>query len=622
MKTLKSNEEILICPICYVRYRNDIEMTPHCLKCGHTFCKKCLISMKKGNGIKCGICQIETLLTVDNPIVENKAILNTLSLINCLDYTYRSINKFSFYHCDTCDMFISNYTINCHKAVFHKIISLNQYYYKNKHQFFYKSEHIFKKFAMFYVLNLFQSPDIIKKKKTNIKNVANSNNNFLSFYGEEFIQESDKDKSFEFLKYVLSENKVNSELTKIYKGVIIGKNSSIIQGYFLSTTQNKEITFVKGLGILTSQELTFFGLIDFVITPTISGYSLDYGIYTERSSLFYFGKFNKDIGEVPLFELLEGEKIDENVGKVTRRYYSPQLKKTIKSLETFYNNKYFTINTTSNSDLITFNLPKKTNEQTDTFEITINLSHKEKNVQFVKLKKNNEDIITIKNAHYFNTSCDQIKIEHNQIILHKNEVNMILLQNQVSNKPKILLFSTLTENSIITKGNIYGYIIEPKKETDCLNVIRQIVHYNIHDLYFNCESFIECCDKILNTQIKNCIIKYKKLNLNTLDDKGYSETSSSMTNNSEQEKYISFDYKKEEYLEVSVNYDNHKRGQSAVIELENEILIKDLLPSFYSSRALSGKKSKNKELIRMNSEITNQNYRSSVCYCKRKCLII
>ena len=116
--------------------------------------------------------------------------------------------------------------------------------------------------------------------------------------------------------------------------------------------------------------------------------------------------------------------------KVTRRYYSPQLKKTIKSLETFYNNKYFTINTTSNSDLITFNLPKKTNEQTDTFEITINLSHKEKNVQFVKLKKNNEDIITIKNAHYFNTSCDQIKIEHNQIILHKNEVNMILLQNQ------------------------------------------------------------------------------------------------------------------------------------------------------------------------------------------------
>ena len=103
MKSLKSNEEILICPICYVRYRNDIEMTPHCLKCGHTFCKKCLISMKKGNGIKCGICQIETLLTVDNPIVENKAILNTLSLINCLDYTYRSINKFSFYHCDTCE---------------------------------------------------------------------------------------------------------------------------------------------------------------------------------------------------------------------------------------------------------------------------------------------------------------------------------------------------------------------------------------------------------------------------------------------------------------------------------------------------------------------------------------
>ena len=79
MKSLKSNEEILFCPICYVRYRNDIEMTPHCLKCGHTFCKKCLISMKKGNGIKCGICQIETLLTVDNPIVENKAILNTLS---------------------------------------------------------------------------------------------------------------------------------------------------------------------------------------------------------------------------------------------------------------------------------------------------------------------------------------------------------------------------------------------------------------------------------------------------------------------------------------------------------------------------------------------------------------
>ena len=43
--------------------------------------------MKKGNGIKCGICQIETLLTVDNPIVETveKPTFTTEELVAMLE---------------------------------------------------------------------------------------------------------------------------------------------------------------------------------------------------------------------------------------------------------------------------------------------------------------------------------------------------------------------------------------------------------------------------------------------------------------------------------------------------------------------------------------------------------
>lgn len=611
MASLQSNEDILLCPICYVRYRNDQEMTPQCLKCGHTFCRKCLISMKKGNVIKCGICQFETLITDKNAIIENKALINTLNLINCLNYTYHSINKFCFYHCETCDLFISNFTINCHKAVFHKIISLNHYYRKNKHRFFDKNEENFKKTSMFYVLHLYQSPDIIKRKKYNIKKVANSNNNFLSFYGEEFIKENKNDKSFDLLKYILADNKVNLAIAKIYKGVIICKNFSIVQGYFLLVNQNKEDRIItKGLGILNDQETTFFGLIDFVKTPTISGYSLDYGIYTERSSLFYFGKFNKEIGEIPLFELFEGEKINENNGKITRRYYSPQLKKPIKTLETFYNNKFFTITTTDKSDLITFKLPKKSNDQTDTFEMIFDFSLEDKNVKLVNFQKNNQHIIKIHNNHYHNTSCDQIKIEKNLIVFHKNESNMILSMDKASNKPQILLFNTLTPYSTETKKNIYGYIIEPNKETNCFKKIKQIIQFSINDLYTKYESFIECCEEILKAGIKNCNIKYQKLT-----------TDLNITDTSEQEKFISFSYNKNESLELSLNYGNHKRSQSGVIIMENEKLIKDLLPSFYTNGALTNKKDVINNLIRLNSEITDQNSRSSVCCCKKKCLI-
>ena len=619
------NEDLLACSICLVQFGNENDNLPLSLKCGHTLCKKCVSDYQQTNNLICPYCKVKTEMQSKGQLANNNIILSTINLLNCLDINYSKLLKFSFFYCSTCNLFISNYTFLCHKIMKHKISSL-QHNITEMYKLFFSvkstNKDTYKHIALLFILNMFLHKKKKKMRRFSVKDYSGPNSNFFSFYGEEF-KKKNINLTYDLIKYVLSNNrKVNAKAT-IHKGILIGKNTMIMQGYFLCNETGN--TFTKGIGIVNTNEMCFFGLVDFYAQPTSSGFALEYGIYSD-STITYFGWFNNEIGEYPIYEFRGGEIIDEKRGKVARKEYSPFTNSADEIPETFKDNQFYKYNLLGEYDQIIF---KKFNMKQ--LEYTINpdqikmkfiefyLCSKTKHVKNIKLIDEHMITITMNYNVYMNKDYDSIQIESNEIYLNQYNANIVIVSDK--EEMKVFVYSNLDIDKTKSKGYIYGYLLTPKNN-DTTERIKRISTMYIGELFEKFEDFKDSCNYLFESPISNYNILYQKLYINFSETPGENDWFFDRDTGIKEDitKNISFTLLEKNNIELKLNYQNRKRGKRKVISSKMHLCVKDILPHFYMKKPFEEKE--DKEIMQMKVDLMNPSQRNTICcFETQKCLI-
>lgn len=619
------NEELLACTICLIQFSNENDNLPLSLKCGHTLCKKCVNTYKQTNFLICPYCKVKTEMQNKGQLANNNILLNIINLLNCLDINYSKLLKFSFFYCNTCNIFISNYTLLCHKIMKHKISSLqNNISEMYKLLFSVKStnkdthEHV----SMLFVLNLFLHKDILKMKQFSVKDYTGPNSNFYSFYGEEF-KKTNINLTYDLMKYVLSNNRRINTKAKIHKGILIGKNTMIMQGYFLGNENGS--TFSKGIGIVNTNEMCFFGLVSFSANPTSSGFGLEYGIYSD-SSITYFGWFNNEIGEYPIYEFRGGEIIDEKRNKATRKEYSPFANSVVEIPETFKDNQFYKYNMLGDYDQIVF---KKFNMKQQAYTINPDdikkkfiefyLFSKTKQLKNIKLIDEHMISITINYTVYTNKDYESIQIESNEIYLDQYNANIVITSDK--DEFKVLIYSNLDIEKTKSKGYVYGYSLTPKN-IDTIERIKRISTMYVGELFEKFDDFKDCCNYIFESPISNYNMLYQKLYINFCETPGDNDSLCEGEIGIKEDivKNISFTLLERNNIEIKLNYQNRKRAKNKMIVCKQHLCVKDMLPHFYMRKPFEEKE--DKDILQMRIDLMNPIHRNTICcFETQKCLI-
>ena len=560
---------VISCQICVEEFYSKKEKIPIVLNCGHTICKQCLDNNLKKGREKCPIDNQTKIEIVKNKLIENKIIKKTIELLS-MKIDIKSLSNLNFYYCLNCDEFFSSISIQVHKAINHNINSIDSYSLE-WFDYIFQNININSKIAsnmvkMFLILYFFQSPYLLTKQKINVMEKKNYNKNKYLFFGEIIDKNESNDKLYSILMSVLSDNHFDNSLIK--KGILIGENFQLIQGYFL-IKENKNI-ISKGLCVFNIENFSFFGIIKFSIYPLSTGFCLDIGILNDNDD-YYFGKF-KDSIELPIFELESGEKIycEDNIIKVEKTNVNE------KYFEYLDKNKYFSIQKAGND--------------------------------FKKVSFNNINIQS-----QFNPKIDII-IENNTLDIKSLEItyvgenninnNIMISKKNINENPEILfLFQTkiLLERYGITfffnENNDYLIITSNDKE-ECFcylfslpqNII-SIRFLNLLDLIHDINYFIKSIEDILNCNLTLCHVYYEKMNPYEFNRIG------------------------EIYIKIET-FDNKilcGNGKKLIKEYQcNEMMnmsIKELLPNFYECDIFKDFKFK--------KEIKNflENKKNSTCKC-------
>ena len=70
----------LECSLCEAGYGDDLHRLPRSLKCGHTFCSKCLLARMRAKGVECSWCGLWTS-TVTTDVTQFPTNLAVLEII-------------------------------------------------------------------------------------------------------------------------------------------------------------------------------------------------------------------------------------------------------------------------------------------------------------------------------------------------------------------------------------------------------------------------------------------------------------------------------------------------------------------------------------------------------------
>ena len=610
-------DDYLCCPICLERYNNEKHKYPLCLKCGHTLCRSCAQLNTTTNKIKCPICAKVTSLIQKGETMENKIVIGVIELLNSLNIEFMPLFKFTFSYCRSCNLFLSNFTSLSHLIIRHNVTKLSSTIsemYKLYLSAKCTSKETYKKISMELVLNLFQNKDALKIKSYQVKEYIGANENLFSFYGEELNKVDRRNKTYDLMKYVLSENGKIEKKTMIKKGFLRGKNSLIFQGYILCYENNNSITITKGLGIVKINGNIFYGIVSFIPKPNSTGFSFDYGIYIEEDNNIFFGWFVKNTGEYPIYVFGEGEVINLTKNKVTRRIYDRTNEYYKEISESFTDNKFYNFHKVDDKDIITFN--KDINETPSNNNKSICLVFNKSKLKVIKLKSEYLITIRINNFSYSSTSYSKIKIEMNEIYLQKYNINLIIT-NENSINPVIYLYS-LDKGQTIKSDNVYGYIMTPNEGSEAYEKAKYLGGILIMDIYNSFEEIYRICERLINIRIEDFSIHYQKISYKFASTPGQSDFAFTPNPNENESilDFISFQANKKNKIECQLNH-NKKKVKKATIDPKNQIEIKDLSRLFTDSDIGD----ETIRLRRIHSDLINPE--RAVCYCRQKsnCLI-
>lgn len=613
------DEDFISCPICLEVYYSYENKLPLCIECGHTLCKKCLESLSIGDKLECPFDKRFINLSQSNHSkVENLIIKTTISIIKSLQINVKSLTKLSMVYCHTCDMFISNYVKEIHYTVNHKIQSVNEYTLK---WFDYISNNINGKvissvLRMYFLAYFYQSDNFKLIKQFKIIQIVNINKRMFTFYGENYIMTEKTKRMFKILKCILSNNDLRYDNFSIKRGIIIGINSQIMQGYFLFSSENPNIS-VRGFGILNYLDVSFFGLVSLIPDPDHSGFAFDFGVIRDNHTLLY-GIFNHNFNEYPFYHLSYGEEITLTIKGVhvirTKYINESNEESSVPFVEIPSNNQFF-LYTNNNlrfqppiSHIASCKIQFEFNTPC-TFTKDLN------KISFIIENSDNEIIKKLSiRLKYFESLSDYDYLEKSILdcylilnsvtvvfffIEEKNNNNIIkpLEEKDENNEMNIIN----TNISIIIsdgfdydiKKNFHGYKISPKGE-EINKLFIDLAKYKIKDILSQGNDLINLIEELLTSQLTDSVIEYQLFNHSTLL------------------RVVNADY-------LSINCEKgvikcHYRItlKKNTVFYNDEIktmMVLDLLPNFFSSVLLKKVSSK----IKLIEEVSSEKVRCYTC---------
>ena len=477
------DDEIICCNICSLNYSLENNIIAMTIKCGHSFCKNCLIKFKeksKNNSFECPLCRKIIKFGPnseinnndnENEVWENK-ILNSICnafdrLNNLFDINIEpllSINIF-FYYCQNCNMFISNYnfksTHNNNLTEKHSINSLWKYstsffeIIRNNynHYSFQDKDKLFMCLFYFYnsTINKFE---FIAKRKMII------NSGEYNFYGQILETNTKKELSINIIKVMLQNIKSNIEekmYGALFKGILTKAGSKFkIHGIFYIIQNNKEYIIQNAFGLYNYNDNLFFGFIRINKNNEIT---FDCGLLY-YNSLYLFGIFT--INENKENELKEGEIISNNgtVVKIVKNYKKNE------------------INNDFQQEKPKIILKKDTLEEV----VITPLKLCEQNKLFSDIPLNSCKIFINKFNFY--------------IIFNNNKANSFLLMSELKGEKNKQLLC------------LYSFNVTVSSSTDII-IIEKLRNYKSKDISKNENEFLDYINRLTEIPLTDCEIYYK-----------------------------------------------------------------------------------------------------------------
>lgn len=612
------DEDYISCPICLEVYYANENKIPLCLECGHTLCKKCLESLSKNQILECPIDKRRINFSLSNQMkVENLIIKDSISIIKSLQINVKPLTKLSMYYCNACDMFISNWTKDIHWAANHEIQSIPQYTYKCFIKIYNNIEGkvITPVLQMYFLAYFYQSDNFKQIKKFKIIQILKINNKRFTFYGENYLMTDKNMHMFKILRCMLTNNEEGFANFTIKKGIIIGINSQIMQGFFLFNWNNPNIV-VKGFGVLNYQDISFFGLVSLIPDPDHSGFAFDFGVIKDNFT-FLYGIFNHNFNEYPLYSLAYGEEITLTIKgiHVIRKKFSHESEEEPGEpiLEIPSNNQFFMYtnnhlkfkpaitNITNCHILFQYNNSQcefSKNLKEISFIMEINNSSIIKNLK-VKLKDYessydydyneksiNDWYIILNSVNILISSTKEIK----DVKEDKKEYRITNDEDEVSKNNSVIISDDFDYDN---RKNFNGYKISPKGE-ELKQILQDIAKFKLKNIIYKGTKFLNLLEELLTFQLIHSKIEYQIFNFYTL----------SRVNNGD---YLTINCEKGV---IKCHYPLSLKSNAMFYNDDiKTMIVLNLLPDFFSSPSLMKVSTK----IKMYGEVDSQKVKCYTC---------
>jgi hypothetical protein len=372
---------------------------------------------------------------------------------------------------------------------------------------------------------------------------------------------------------------------ELLKGIVLGKNSEIINGFFLMKKEKKNNYILKkSLGLMNYLDSVFFGLLDF--SSENSGFKIDIGILDDNLVLF-FGSFKQDLYDFPIYNFDNGEKITFNEDSVVlvERFSD----KKSEGIETLFSNSFF--NFGINSNKITLEIFDKLLKNDDNSKIKAKL----------ELNKNNNSLIYL-NFNFTQNKEINDKIEIKPLNFENNFENLTLKECYLNYEKYRIKIIFNDENSIIicnddnfNMKNFRGYEIKFSSNED-IKKINEIKEIKVKEIINKTdeneeENFNNFKPLILNCLFENILNIFKETfdyNLNKFDI-NYCDIIKKNNNNFNIDKekiYINFLSEQNLLVSYSKNKKKFKKKEFFVKNL-NKMTLNEIFPDLSESKILT-----------------------------------
>ena len=583
-----NSDELLCCGVCQEKYGLNEEKNPLCLECGHSLCKQCLNNIITRQNLHCPFDSKQITNTFIDAFIRNKIIEKAVKISSEFNLKCKNLTKLEFFYCYKCDKFLSCYSKELHLVLGHRIDKINKYAFKwmkvisDK----IKDEIVTENIKLFFILYLFHNPFLLKDMNFNIEKRIMCNKDTFTFYGSSFEKNEENEIFYNILFNIIKNDRnINMNNYELLKGIVLGKNSEIINGFFLMKKEKKNNYILKkSLGLMNYLDSVFFGLLDF--SSENSGFKIDIGILDDNLVLF-FGSFKQDLYDFPIYNFDNGEKITFNEDSVVlvERFSN----KNSDGYETLFSNSFF--NFEINSNKITLEIFDKLLKNDDNSKIKAKL----------ELNKNNNSLIYL-NFNFTQNKEINDKIEIKPLNFENNFENLTLKECYLNYEKYRIKIIFNDENSIIicnddnfNMKNFRGYEIKFSSNED-VKKINEIKEIKVKEIINKTdeneeENFNNFKPLILNCLFENILNIFKETfdyNLNKFDI-NYCDIIKKNNNNFNIDKekiYVNFLTDQNLLVSYSKNKKKFKKKEFFVKNL-NKMTLNEIFPDLSESKILT-----------------------------------